>query len=97
MADRADMILMRVGDENAVQPIAALRQPGDVGQDKVHPRRAVHVGKAHADIDQDKPLLAFGAKAVDIAIHPDLPRAAEGEVDQPFGFAHIAPCSLLYL
>ncbi len=77
------MIFMRMGDEDRLQPVQLVVQPADVGQDQVHPGRGVHVGKGHAHIDQDQPFFARRPVAVDIGVHADLPRAAEGKIDQP--------------
>jgi hypothetical protein len=79
----------------ALDPVRALRQPVDVGQDQVDTGLAVHVGKGHARIHDDQTLRALVAISVDVAIHPDLPRAAEGEVDQPVSVTHEGPWSLL--
>jgi hypothetical protein len=58
--------------------------------DQIHARAAVHIGEGHAHIDQDQPLVVFGPIAVDIAIHADLSRATEREVNQSFA-AHVLP------
>jgi hypothetical protein len=84
-----------MGDEDPLDPVGALRQPVDVRQDQVDTRLAVHVGKGHARIHDDQALRPLLAIAVDVAIHPDLPRAAEGEVDQPVSVTHEGPWSLL--
>jgi hypothetical protein len=44
------MVLVPVGDDDAVDPVGAFREPGDIGQDQVDPGRGVHVGKGHAEI-----------------------------------------------
>ncbi len=96
MAHRAHVILMRMGDEDRLDPVGPLGQPLDIGKDQIDARRAVHIGECHAQIDDDQPLLVRRPIAVDIAIHPDLPRASKGKINQPVA-AHAACLSLLYL
>ena len=81
---RAHVILMGMGDENRLDPVAPLRKPGDVGQDQVNTRAAVHVGKGHAHVDHDQPFLARLAIAIHIGVHAYFTRPAEGKVDQSF-------------
>ena len=82
MPDRTDMVLMCVGNENCLDLRFALFQPCDIGKDQIHAGRSVHIGKGHADIDDDQAFLVLGAISVDIAIHTNLPGTAEGKVDQ---------------
>ena len=83
MAHRAHMVFMRMGDEHAIDPVRPRLEPGNVGKDQVNAWGAVHVRKGHAQIDHDQPFLIGRPVPVDIAIHTDLPRATEGEIDQP--------------
>ena len=93
---RTDMVLVGMGDQDGLDPVGALFQPGDVGKDQVDARGRLHVGERDPQIDHDQPF-AFGRPiAVDIAVHPDLARAAEGEIDQSVG-GHAAENSVLYL
>lgn len=94
MADGADVILMRMGYEDRIEPVGTRDQPGHVGKDQVDPGRPVHVGKGHAQIDQDQPLAIRRAIAEDIGIHADFPGPAERQVDQALA-GHMLPFSLL--
>ncbi len=82
MAHRAHVILMRMGDEDRLEPVGPLGQPLDIGKDQIDPGGAVHMRKGHADIDEDQPFLARRPLAVDIGVHPDLARATEREINQ---------------
>ena len=94
VADRADVVFVRVGDEHRLKPVASFLKPGDIGKNQVHAGRAVHVGKGDADVDKDQPFLPRRAVAIDIGVHADFPGTAEGEIDQPFS-CHALPCSRL--
>jgi len=92
LAERGDVILVGVGDEDRLQPVAAFGKPGHVGQDQIDAGRTVHVGEGNAQIDQDQPFLALRPVAVDIGVHSHFARPAEGQIDQSLG-RHA--CSLL--
>ena len=76
----ADVILVGVGDENPLQLIGAFRQPTDVGHDQIHAGGGVHVGKGHAQINQDQAFLARRAIAIE-GVHADFTCPAEGQID----------------
>ncbi|OIQ70731.1 hypothetical protein GALL_476530 [mine drainage metagenome] len=96
MPQRADVILMRVGDKNRLDPVGAFFQPADIRQDQINTGRPVHIREGHPQIDDDQPLFSLTSIAIDVAIHPDLPRAAKGKIDQAL-FAHTFSNSRLYL
>ncbi len=83
MAERADMVLVGMGDEDRLDPILTLFEPGDVGHDEIDAGRRLHVREGHAEIDDDQPLAPLRPVAVDVAVHPDLARSAERQIDQP--------------
>ena len=73
---RAEMILVRVGEHEAGE-IAPLRdQERDVRHDQVDAGQVV-ARERHAEIDRDPVALAPVAEAVEREIHPDLADAAE--------------------
>ena len=83
--DGADVVFVRVGDEDAHHVLPARAQPGDVGHDQVHAGRRIHVREGHAEVHDDQLLLTRGAVAIDIGVHPDLSRASQREVDEAIG------------
>ena len=87
------VILMRVGDEDAIDHRLTLFQPSDVRQDQIHTRRAIHVWKGHTKVDDNQTLRIFGPIAVDVSVHANFASAAERQVDQ----ARCHAMSLLYL
>ena len=93
--DRADMVLMRMGHEDRLDPVLALGEPSHVGEDQVDAGRGVHVAEGHAQVDDDQALPVRLAVAVDIGIHAHLAGTAEGKVDQSFG-CHCGLKSSLY-
>ena len=78
---RAEMILMRVGEQQAVDVVALVLEEADVGQDDVDAGLGVAAeGDAHVD---DQPLArAAAAIAVEIQIHADLAHAAQRQEDE---------------
>ena len=77
-AHRADVILMRVGQDDAEDVVGMLFDEARVGHDDLDARRG-RVAESHAEIDHD-PLPRMGRTvAVEIEVHPDLVRPAEGE------------------
>ena len=84
MRQCAKMVLMGMGDHDAIQPVHVVHQPRDIGHDHIDAGAAVHVRESHAKIDQQKTFLAGAAIAVNISIHPDFPGTAEGEIDEAF-------------
>ena len=94
MAKRADVIFMRMGDEDRLKAVQVVFQPGQIGQDQINTGGAVHIREGHAHIDEDQPFLARRAIAIDIGVHTDLAGAAEGKVDQPVR-SHAVSSSLL--
>ena len=83
MRHRADMVLMRVGDDQADQPVAPLRQPARVRHHHLD-FRLVRPAEADAAIHRQQLAVA----PVDVEVHPDLAGAAErdeGEVGAAAG------------
>ena len=96
MAHGAQMIFVGMGDKHRLDLRLARLQPCNIGQDQIHTRCAVHIGKRHPQIHHDQAFLILGAIAVDVTIHPDFTGTAEGKIDQARA-AHCCACSLLYL
>jgi len=89
MANGANMVFVRVGDEDTVNHRATLFQPSDVRQDQIDARCAVHIGEGDAQINNDQAFCVFWPVSVDIGVHADLSCAAEGQIDQAcFCIAH---------
>ncbi len=77
----ADMVLVRMGQDDADNVIGILLDKGRIGHDQIHARRGL-IAEGHADIDDD-PLAVIGrAIAVAIEIHADLVRAAQRQEDE---------------
>src|SRR3546814_3167351 len=68
----ADVVLVAMGQQQAVQPVAMPDDRLDVGQDDVETRHAV-VGEGDAEIDHQPP----AGVAVPVQVHADLARPAE--------------------
>ncbi len=77
IGDRADMILMPVGQHDTEQILDILFDEGQVGQDQLDARIA-GIGEGQAEIDHHP----FALGAIEIDVHPDLPRATEREEEQ---------------
>ena len=78
---RAEMVLMRVGQHDAEEVAALLDQIADVRQDQVDAGQFL-AGEGDAEIDGDPLPAALGAEAVEREIHPDLADAAERREDK---------------
>ena len=79
IGDGADVILVAVGDEHALEPVLVVDQVGKVGDHEIH---AVHVlvGERHAAVDDDHILAILD----DGAVLADLIQTAEGNNFQFF-------------
>ena len=78
MRHRADMVLMRVSDDQADQPVARFAAQARIGHDDLG-FRLVRPAEADAAIHREQLAVA----PVDVEVHPDLAGAAErdeGEV-----------------
>ena len=84
IGDRADMVLMAVGEDDAEQIVAPLLDEGEIGQDQLD-AGIVGIGEGHAEIDHHPLALA----AVEIDVHADLARAAEREEEQFVAGFHV--------
>ena len=72
---RADMILMGVGDDEADEILLRLLDEGEVGHDEIDARQFV-AGEGEAEIDH-QPFAALGRpEAVERAVHADFAEAA---------------------
>ena len=94
MTHRADVVLMRVGDEQRLDAVLVLFQPGDIGQDQIDTGRCAHVRKGHAHVDNNQALLARLAVAINIAVHADLAGTTQRQINQPV-LAHVTASSFL--
>ncbi len=81
LVQRAVMVLMRVGDDDAAQILDLLLDEADVGQHEVDAGQR-RVRKCHADIDHDPLAFARRAEAVEREVHADLADAAERHEDE---------------
>jgi len=82
MGDPADMILMRMGNDNAMQIFDFFLDESNVGNEDIDPRMTV-IGKGHPAIDHD-PVIAA---AIEREIHPDLTGPAK-RYEKKFLFQH---------
>ena len=79
---RADMILVRMGDEDAEQILALLLDEAQIGIDDVDARQVLLAAEAHAAIDQDPLPVVLRAEAVEGGVHADLAETAERDKNQ---------------
>ena len=79
------MVLMAVGQDDPDQVLHPLLDELQLGQDQVDPR-IVGIGEGQAEIGHQP----FAAAAVEIDVHADLARPAEGEEQQLFARRHLA-------
>ncbi len=80
--ERADMILVRMGDEDPEKIVALLLDEAQVGVDEVDAREVLLAAEAHPAIDED-PLPALGrAETVERRVHADLTETAERNEDE---------------
>ena len=84
IGDRADMVLMPVGQHDPEQILVPLFDEGEIGQDQVDAGIG-RIGEGHAEIDHHP----FAVAAVEIDVHADLARAAEREEEQFFAGFHL--------
>ena len=80
--ERADMVLVRMGDEDAEQVLALLLDEAQVRIDEVDAGQMLLAAEAHAAIDQDPLPARVRPEAVERGVHADLAEAAEGNEDQ---------------
>ena len=77
--DGADMILMRVGEDDADEVLAAFLDEGGVGHDDVD-AWIIGIPEGHAQIDHQP----FAIAPVQVAVHADFARPAKCEEEQFF-------------
>ena len=73
---------MRMRDKNCFNPVLLRDKPTDIGQNQIHPRGAIHIGKADAKIHHDQPFSPFWPIAINIGIHANFTGSPEGKVNQ---------------
>ena len=95
MPHGTNVILMRMGDENRLQPVTSLFQPRDIRQDQIYPRRAIHIRKGHAQIDKDQAFLVGFAIPVYIGIHANFACPAQGQINDPFTAHDLSVCLVI--
>ena len=74
--ERADVVLVRMGDDDADQILLRLLDETEVRHDEIDARQVL-TGEGDAEIDHQPLARVFGAVAVQGAIHADLAQAAE--------------------
>ena len=74
---RAVMILMNMGDDDRLEIALHTFGKADIGHDEVDAWR-IRPPERYADIDH-QPFLAFGADAIEGAIHADFAKPAKGD------------------
>ena len=79
--DRADVVLVGVGQHDAQDVVGVLLDEGRVGQDDLDARRGL-VAEGHAEIDHDPLAVVRRAEAVEVEVHADLVRPAERQEDE---------------
>ncbi len=78
-AQSADMVLMRVGQDDAADRLAF--QEGGIWHDHIDAGRR-QVAEGHAHIDHDPLAVRLGAVAVQIQVHTDFARPAQRQEDE---------------
>ncbi len=78
----ANVIFVRMGDKNRLDPVNAVDDPLGIGKNQVNTGGAVHIREGHAQIDKDIPLFAGDTVAINIAIHANFASPTKGEIDQ---------------
>ena len=76
LGERADMILVRVGDDEADEVVLDLLDEGEVGHDEIDARQIL-AREGEAEIDHQPFAAAGRPKAVERAIHADFAETAE--------------------
>ena len=74
---RAEMVLVRVGDDDAAEVLPLRLEKPDVGQDQVDARQMLLRRERHADIDGEPLAPVLGPQPVNRQVHADLADAAE--------------------
>ncbi len=87
IVQRAVMVLMGVGDDDAFEVFLLFGDIGDVGQHQIDARQ-IETGKGHAAIHHDPFTLACRTVAVKRQIHADFTDAAKRQEDQFVLFSH---------
>ncbi len=88
---RAEMVLMRVGEHEPEEIAPLLQQIADVRQDQIDAGQVV-AGKRYAEVDRDPLPAPLVADPVDREIHADLADPAERREDE---FVASVPCSAI--
>ena len=91
----ADVILMRMGDDDRLQPVRLRLDERGVRRHQVDAGRGVHVAECDAAIDHQPAAVLGRSYAVEIHVHADLAGAAERQVHEPGVVGHGAVFRLL--
>ena len=86
IGERADMVLMPVGQDDPREPLLLVLDEFKVGEDELYPG-IVRVGERQAEVDHDP----LAAAAVEVDVHADLARAAERAEQELFARNHLEP------
>ncbi len=78
---RAEMVLVGMGDDDAFEVLALFLEEGDVREDDVDARQVL-MREGDAEIDGDPALSVSGTVAVEREVHADLADPAEGHEDE---------------
>ncbi len=78
---RAEVILVGVGDDDAEEVDAFLLEVADIGEDQIDAGQ-IGMGEGDAEIDRQPDAVMAGAEAVEAEVHADLADPAERQEDQ---------------
>ena len=91
IGQRADMVLVPVGQDNPREPLLLVLDELQIGQDEIDPR-IIGVGESQPEIDHDP----LAAATVEIDVHADLAGSAEGDEKELFAGNHFSLCAMSY-
>src|SRR3954451_25110118 len=74
----ADVILVRVGDEDAEKVLPFLLDEAEIGVDQIDAGQVFLAPEPHAAIDQNPLAVVLRPEAVERGVHADLPEATKG-------------------
>ena len=81
------MVLMGMGNDDALQVLALVGEEADVWQHQVDTRQ-VRTGKCHPAVNHDPLALAWYSVAIEGEVHADFAHPTEGEEHQFFLLGH---------
>jgi hypothetical protein len=82
LGQRADVVLVGVGDEDAQQIVALLLDEAQVRVDEIDAGQVLLAAEAHAEVDQNPLPVRLRPVAVEGRVHADLAEAAERHEDE---------------